>query len=116
MRILIVEDNTATAALLIRLIWKLGHTSQTAATIALAVEAAAISKFDVALVDLELPDGDGASLSQTLKEKDIKCIALSRDHQAVHGPEMACFTACLKKPIDFGDLSAVLNACQLPPP
>jgi DNA-binding response OmpR family regulator len=109
MHILIVEDHGDSAAILSKLLVKHGHTSEIAPSVALGIAAAAITQFDVALVDLTLPDGRGEDLAPFFQEKQIKCIALSGAHPDSIKAGIPGFVACLTKPINFADLAVILN-------
>ncbi len=109
MHILIVEDHDDSAAILARLLSKHGHSSEIAPTIALAIAAVASSKFDVALIDLTLPDGKGDALAPVFVERGVKCIALSGAPPDTLISGIPGFVACLSKPINFADLAVILN-------
>jgi signal transduction histidine kinase len=66
-RILLVDDNPVLQDNLKEILEGAGYEVRTAGSCASAI-AAATGSFDVALVDLRLPDGDGTSLSIQLKE------------------------------------------------
>jgi signal transduction histidine kinase len=66
-RILVVDDNAALVENLAEILQGAGYHVKTAATCAEAVPLAR-EGFDVALVDLRLPDGDGTALAPQLKE------------------------------------------------
>jgi len=67
-RVLVVDDNADLADNLAELLGAAGYAVRTAGTCADAVRRAADGGFDVALVDLHLPDGDGNGLAPKLKE------------------------------------------------
>jgi two-component system sensor histidine kinase HydH len=66
-RILLVDDNGSLVENLTEILETAGYAVRSAATCAAAVPLAA-EGFDVALVDLRLPDGDGTALAPQLKE------------------------------------------------
>jgi signal transduction histidine kinase len=66
-RILVVDDNTSLVENLAEILQGAGYAVRGAGTCALAL-ALAREGFDVALVDLRLPDGDGTALAPRLKE------------------------------------------------
>ena len=59
MHCLLIEDNAANAYLVEVLLTHRGHTVSIARSGAQAVAIAAAQRFDVILIDLKLPDGDG---------------------------------------------------------
>jgi len=67
-RVLIVDDNADLADNLAEVLGDEGYAVRTAGTCADALQRAADGGFDVALVDLHLPDGDGNGLAPRLKE------------------------------------------------
>jgi two-component system sensor histidine kinase HydH len=67
-RVLLVDDNAALVDNLRETLEDEGYSVATAGAVAEAVKAAA-GGFDVALVDLKLPDGDGTALTQQLRRE-----------------------------------------------
>jgi signal transduction histidine kinase len=67
-RILIVDDNAALVENLSEILEGAGYAVHGAGTCAAALPLAMEGGFDVALVDLRLPDGDGTALAPQLKE------------------------------------------------
>ncbi len=68
-RVLIVDDNAPLAENLAEILADAGYGVRSAGTCAGALEEARSGGFDVALVDLKLPDGDGTELAPRLKEQ-----------------------------------------------
>jgi len=66
-RVLIVDDNAGLVENLAEILEEAGYATRGAASCAAAILAAR-DGFDVALVDLRLPDGDGTALAPRLKE------------------------------------------------
>jgi len=67
-RVLVVDDNADLAESLAEVLRDAGYAVRCAATCAEALLRAGDEPFDVALVDLRLPDGDGTALAPRLKE------------------------------------------------
>jgi two-component system, NtrC family, sensor histidine kinase HydH len=67
-RVLVVDDNADLAENLGEVLASAGYSVQRAGTCGEALRAAGERGFDVALVDLRLPDGDGNALAPRLKE------------------------------------------------
>jgi two-component system, NtrC family, sensor histidine kinase HydH len=65
-RVLLVDDNAALVDNLKETLEEVGYTVATAGSVAEAAHAASAG-FDVALIDLRLPDGDGATLTGKLR-------------------------------------------------
>ena len=77
-RILIVEDDREIAENLLFLLGKEGFSAESAATREEALEKTARNRFDLILMDVMLPDGNGYSLCTTIKrETDIPVIFLT---------------------------------------
>ena len=67
MKILIVEDNLATCELLERSLAEAGHDVAVAADVANGTALALAGSFDLAIVDVTLPDGSGLDLCRTVR-------------------------------------------------
>jgi DNA-binding response OmpR family regulator len=70
MRLLVVEDEEALARHLIRGLREEGHEVDHAASLAAAAELAAAADYDLALLDLKLPDGSGLDLLRRWREEN----------------------------------------------
>lgn len=110
--ILVVEDHVDSASSLARILSRQGHRVSIAASIREANALAAGHRFDVALCDLGLPDGDGCDLMRELAARyGLKGIALTgfgmpADLERVTA---AGFSAHVLKPISFDHLLTVLQ-------
>ena len=67
MKILVVEDNVATSELLERSLAEAGHDITVAADVATGTSLALESAFDLAIVDVTLPDGSGLDLCRAVR-------------------------------------------------
>jgi two-component system sensor histidine kinase HydH len=106
-KILLVDDNAALVDNLAEVLGDVGYTVRVAGTCAVArVEAAA--GFDVALVDLRLPDGNGTALARELKEQvpDAQVVLLTgyASTESAAAAVRAGAFAYLVKPTPPGDL------------
>ena len=70
MRILIVEDNERLAALIAALVTDNGHMADIAETVGAARAALGRGGYDLVLLDLSLPDGDGHAVLEEAREGD----------------------------------------------
>lgn len=68
MRILVVEDATELAEALADGLRNIGYATDVAATVADAGYKATVTEYDVIVLDLNLPDGDGVDLCKQLRE------------------------------------------------
>ncbi len=66
-RILVVEDSPKLSQLLQRLLSERGYAVDTAGTVAQAVEALELAAYDLVILDLSLPDGDGGAVLRHLR-------------------------------------------------
>lgn len=106
MQCLLIEDNAANAYLVELLLTHRGHAVTIARSGAEAVELARQRPFDVVLLDLRLPDGDGCAfvprLSSAGGQADTPVIAVSA-HALAADQERALDVGCrgfIEKPID----------------
>ena len=111
-RVLLVDDNAAIADNLSEVLEENGYSVRTAATCA-GAQMAARNGFDVAIVDLGLPDGSGTDLARELKEysPDSEVVLLT-GHATLESALDAVRTgACayLQKPADIRQLLTTLE-------
>jgi DNA-binding NtrC family response regulator len=71
LRLLVVEDDTGLAEVLSDELRTRGHRVAVAATVATARALLAEAEFDVALMDLMLPDGSGIDVLRTAREQEL---------------------------------------------
>lgn len=78
-RVLVVEDNKNCASILLRLLERDGHHVAVAENYVKGLQLVRESQFDVCLLDIVLPDGDGLSLARKLRETrpDAKLVAVT---------------------------------------
>lgn len=119
LKVLLVEDHTATLAVLQRLLRRDGHSVTTATSVAEAVEKVQGDQpFDVLITDLGLPDGTGIDVMEQLRLRrpELRGVVLSgygmEDDQA--RTVAAGFSAHLVKPIAFDQLQRVLQSLGQP--
>ena len=104
-RILIVEDDTVLRKHLARLFLREGYTVSTAANRAAALEQLAGAPFDVLLLDVKLPDGDGLDLLAELsaERRPGLAVAMSAFSTAEHERHAERLNVCrlVRKPLDL---------------
>jgi hypothetical protein len=113
-QILLVEDHLDTAELMARVLRLSGYQVSHARTIKEALQAAAAQRFDVALCDIALPDGDGCDLMKQLRTlHELAGIALTAHAmpQEIERVQNAGFHSYLIKPITFDTLKAAIDQC-----
>ena len=121
MRILMVEDNESNAYLARFLLERRGHEVVVAPTGGEGVTLARGSRFDLILLDLRLPDGDGCDfvrgLAPTGEGAPTPVIAVSAHALAAdraRAIEVGC-RAFIEKPIDVTTFAERIEAIALSP-
>jgi CheY-like chemotaxis protein len=119
-RVLIVEDNQELAELIASTARSRGHQTHVAYAGGPALEAAEASRFDVAAVDLLLPDMRGSEVLRQLTARTVPSVAISgvykgdafaREAVTVHGA-----ASFLEKPFEMNELiEALERAARVPP-
>lgn len=118
--ILLVEDNDANRRVVDLMLRELGYAADLAASGEDAVEAACRRRYDVILMDLQMPDMDGLEATRRIRARtgsgDVRILALTANVQ--EGEETRCRAAgmdgYLSKPVRLQALAAAL--AQPPPP
>ncbi len=114
-RVLLVDDNAALADNLRDILEEAGFAVRAAGTCADA-HAAARAGFDVALVDLELPDGNGTALAEELKEAspDSEVVLLTGHATMESAVDAVRAGACayLQKPVNPPELVMTLETAM----
>jgi CheY-like chemotaxis protein len=111
-RVLVVDDHTDAGDMLGELLRALGHEAEVARDAAEALALAERHSFDVALLDLGLPDMNGYELGARLRARypALAVIVLSGFAQEKNRAETARhgFDAHLAKPVELADLADAL--------
>jgi response regulator RpfG family c-di-GMP phosphodiesterase len=111
--ILVVDDESAVRDLLVTWLQAAGHRCTEAATAEEALERAAASPVDLALLDLALPGKDGLWLAERLRERDadmalVMVTGLRRFDAAVAGLRLGVLDY-LVKPFTHAELTQVVR-------
>jgi PAS domain S-box-containing protein len=116
LRILLVEDNPVNQVLAVRLLEKRGHSVTVAANGKQALAALEKSSFDLALMDVQMPEMDGYEATAVIREKEktsgthLPVIAMTA--HAMVGDRDRCLEAgmddYLSKPIQLEQLNKLL--------
>ena len=113
-KILLIEDNPINRTILEKILVKAGHTVLTAGNGSEALEILDTENFELALVDLQLPDIDGITIARRVRERgfDIPLLALT-----AHGEESyrtralaAGMNGFLIKPIPSAELLQAIQS------
>ena len=89
-RALIVEDDPSLAALMGRLLARVSVGSTAVGTVAAAEGALAEGRFDVIVLDPNLPDGDGLALLTSLRARGVLTPAVIVSGAVVSPPDARC--------------------------
>jgi DNA-binding response OmpR family regulator len=120
MRLLIVEDEEGLVSALRVGLQREGYAVDAALTEAEATDRLAVNEYDVALIDVDLPDGDGCDLARRLRAGEIECQA-GRELRIVMLTALGTLTDRVRgldagaddyvvKPFAFAELTARLHA------
>jgi signal transduction histidine kinase/CheY-like chemotaxis protein len=118
LRILLAEDNLVNQQLASRVLEKHGHHVVTAANGRQALEHLENERFDLVLMDVQMPEMDGFEATATIRKREAATGAhlpiVAMTAHAMHGDKERCLAAgmdgYLPKPISVKELLAVLQA------
>lgn len=112
-RILVVEDEPALRELVARAMRAEGYEAEGATTGREAVEALAGRLFDVVLLDMRLPDGNGVEILRRVKERDagVEVVILTGYPDVTNAVEALKLGAYdyLSKPVDLAALTRLVG-------
>jgi CheY-like chemotaxis protein len=107
--VLVVDDHATNRKVLETQLRSWRMLSTCVATAAEALECLANRTYDVALLDLLMPDMDGVSLAKKIRETSpIPLVLLSSSGEPITGPDAAFFQAQIFKPIKLSTLFATI--------
>jgi signal transduction histidine kinase/CheY-like chemotaxis protein/HAMP domain-containing protein len=118
LRILLAEDNAVNQKLALRLLASMGYRADVAANGAEAVEAVERQRYDLVLMDVQMPEMDGLEATRRIVEKipiERRPWIVAMTASAMDGDREACLAAGMKgyisKPIRVDELvGAILTA------
>jgi CheY-like chemotaxis protein len=121
LRILLAEDVRANQLIVMRALEKRGHTVDVASNGTQALEFASKSRYDVILMDVQMPDMDGFQATAAIREADFQAhvpvIALTA--HAMVGDRQRCLAAgmddYLAKPLDLVRLVQIVEGYSAKP-
>ena len=120
MRLLVVEDDAALGQILVRGLSEDGYAVDLEATSAGAQHAVDHSDYDLVILDLGLPDGDGVTLCRRLRERQMRVPVLMLTARDGLNDKVAGLDAgaddYLTKPFDYLELAARVRALLRRPP
>jgi DNA-binding response OmpR family regulator len=114
MRVLFVDDHVACADMFADIAEGLGHRACVAHDRVSALRRCSEETFDLILMDIGLPDGDGrdvcCELRRSARTQKTRIVALT-GHADLKGSNcMSDFDGCIVKPISMHTLEALLKA------
>jgi CheY-like chemotaxis protein len=119
LKVLLAEDNAVNQRLAVRLLEKRGHRVVVAANGREALEALEKDRFDLVLMDVQMPEMDGMEATAAIRKKESKSGAhqwvIALTAHAMKGDRENCLAAgmdgYLTKPIRPQELDEVLENC-----
>lgn len=105
-RILVVEDEPSVRDALVRFLERAFGSATPAASLTQAKEQLRFEDFDVFVVDLGLPDGDGLDLIDSTRSGRTLIISANPDVDRIHA---AGVRAVLQKPLRLTDLATQVH-------
>jgi CheY-like chemotaxis protein len=117
LRILVAEDNEVNQKLTLLLLEKMGYGGELATNGLEALEALRRERYDVILMDVEMPVMDGLEASRSIHRewRDERPRIIAMTANAMQGDRETCLAAgmddYLSKPIHADELAAVLARC-----
>jgi len=113
-RLLLVEDDASLGKVLVRGLAEEGHAVDHVTTVAGATEAASVNAYDLVVLDLGLPDGDGSELCRRLRSAGDGVPVLMLTARDDLSDKVAGLDAgaddYLTKPFDYPELAARVRA------
>ena len=115
MKVLVIEDDPTDRKLVVAVLQMNGHIVRESMSAEAALDAIAVEKPDVILLDLRLPGMDGLTLIRQLKAKagtsQIPVVAVTAYPERYRREELlaAGCEACIVKPIDTRELGRQLE-------
>ena len=118
LRVLVAEDNEVNQLLFVKMLERLGHEAVTVGDGRQAVEAVQRERFDIVLMDVQMPELSGVDATQAIRSlpgdvAEIPILAITAnvlpEQQAAYLE--AGMTGCLPKPLTLSELAAGLDAC-----
>ena len=118
LHILVAEDNAVNQAVILRVLEKMGHSSVLARTGKEALALAFSQKFDLAFMDVQMPEMDGLAATEAIRQREkgsgthLPIFAMTA--HAMKGDRERCLQAgmdgYITKPMRFGDVEKTLSS------
>ena len=117
LHILVAEDNVVNQAVILRVLEKMGHSSVLASTGKEALALAFSQKFDLAFMDVQMPEMDGLAATEAIRQREkssgTHLAIFAMTAHAMKGDRERCLQAgmdgYITKPIRFSDIEKTLS-------
>jgi signal transduction histidine kinase/CheY-like chemotaxis protein len=120
LRILLAEDNAVNQKLAIKLLSQMGYRADVAGNGLEAIEAIERQKYDVVLMDVQMPEMDGLEASRQICARwprGVRPRIVAMTANAMQGDRERCFEAGMddyvSKPVRVGELISALERVQI---
>ena len=118
LHILVAEDNAVNQAVVLRVLEKMGHTSVLARNGKEAFTLAFSQKFDLAFMDVQMPEMDGLAATEAIRQREkssnTHLAIFAMTAHAMKGDRERCLQAgmdgYIMKPIRFGDIEKTVSS------
>jgi signal transduction histidine kinase/CheY-like chemotaxis protein len=115
--ILLAEDNRVNQFLMVRLLEGHGHRVTVAGDGRVALDEAAHHKFDVILMDVQMPEMDGLEATRLLRERGVRTPIIAMTAHAMQGDRDKCLSAgmdaYISKPIQPDEVFEAIDDAVL---
>jgi CheY-like chemotaxis protein len=115
--ILLAEDNRVNQFLMVRLLEGHGHQVTVAGDGRVALDEAAHHKFDVILMDVQMPEMDGLEATRLLRERGVRTPIIAMTAHAMQGDRDKCLSAgmnaYISKPIQPDEVFEAIDDAVL---
>ncbi|MEZ5366203.1 MAG: ATP-binding protein [Bryobacterales bacterium] len=120
LRVLVAEDNPVNQRIALKMLERLGHDACLAVNGREAVERCRSERFDLILMDCQMPEMDGFQASRQIRREDKATPIIALTANALEGDRKRCLDAgmndYLAKPIDLNGLDEAIRRLDQPAP
>lgn len=115
-RALVVEDDPSLSQIFARFLVGHGWNTDSAPSVAAALRLFESRCYDIALCDIELPDGSGVALAEALRKLNptLRIVITSGNPMELDRAKKSGFAHCLQKPFDLDALHVFLAGAGIP--
>lgn len=112
MRALIVDDDIAVSRMLVRCLSLWGWLADEVSRVSVALESFELGDYDLLISDVDLPDGDGISLSSALMtaKPSLRIVIISGNPENMGRAREAGLVSFLRKPFSLDELRVLIDS------